>query len=60
MILTCAGSLVWIQTTIEYAKQRAVTAEAWTRLAIILGSVAIFTFITGLLLNSKKMKAFYR
>ena len=59
-IVTYAGSLVWIQSTIEYARQRSMSGESWTRLAVILVSVAVFTFITGLLLNSRKMKAVYR
>jgi len=54
-MLTYAGALVWIQTTVTYARQRAMAGESWLRLALILGAVALFTIITGLLLNSKKM-----
>lgn len=58
-ILTYAGALVWIQTTIEYAHARALAGEPWLRLAIILGGVTLFTILTGLLLNSRKMYKTY-
>ncbi|MDT8401181.1 MAG: hypothetical protein RQ743_05760 [Bacteroidales bacterium] len=35
------------------------TICAWLLLAAILGSVALFTILTGLLLNSKKMDKIY-
>lgn len=59
-LLTYAGALVWIQTIIQYAGQRASAGEPWLRLAIILGSVAVFTAISGILLNSKKIKKAYK
>lgn len=58
-VLTYAGALVWVQTTIQYARQRAIDGEPWLRLAIILGTVAFFTLISALLLNSKKVKKTY-
>ena len=58
-ILTYAGALIWIQSTVVYVKQRIMTGDDWIRLAAILLSVAAFTLISGILLNSKKIKDKY-
>ena len=58
-ILTYAGALVWVQTAISYVRQRMETGEDWGRLAIILLAVTGYTVLTGLLLNSEKIKPRY-
>jgi hypothetical protein len=34
--------------------------QPWTRLAVILGAVALFTALSGLVFSFKKLRAFYR
>jgi hypothetical protein len=58
-LLTIAGALEWIRTTWILAVSRISDGEEWARMAIILVSVSIITFIAALLLNSKKVKKSY-
>lgn len=45
------GSLLWIRTVIVHIDQREAAGRPWMRMAIILGAVALFTFLSGLLLS---------
>ena len=58
-VLLYLGSVVWIHTTVLIVMRRIGGGESWIRVLIILGCVTLFTVITGLLLNSKKMKEKY-
>jgi len=55
-VLLVLGSLVWIQSIVHYAKIRSSMGESWTRLAIILGIVALFTALSALVFESKSLK----
>lgn len=59
-ILTYAGALVWVHTAYLFVQQRIAYGESWVRLGIILLFVAAFTFFTGTLLNSAKIKSRYK
>ena len=58
-IALIAGSAEWVSSTLAYIKIRKQIDDDWTRLAIILFSVALFTLISGLLLSSKKVRKEY-
>jgi hypothetical protein len=45
------GALLWIRTVIVHIDQREAAGRPWMRMAIILGAVALFTFLSGLLLS---------
>jgi hypothetical protein len=49
-VILLLGALEWVRTALEIATVRQETGMAWMRMAIILGSVAVWTLISGLLL----------
>lgn len=53
------STLIWLDTTLEFIQERILTGESWTRLVIILGSVAFFTLFSGLLMNAEGMRERY-
>ena len=53
------AAATWIAVAIELVHTRQQYGQRWTAAAIILGSVALFTLIAGLLLNSGAIKRFY-
>ncbi len=53
------GGCVWISTLIGIAQRRILSGEPWSRMAYILGAIALFTILSGLLLNSPKVKEKY-
>lgn len=53
------GALEWILTLVSLAQYRMGTGQAWTRMAIILGVVALFTALSGLVFRSLAMKKRY-
>jgi len=54
----CAAA-TWIGVAIQLVQMRQQTGQPWTAAAIILGSVALFTLLAGLLLNSRAIKQRY-
>ena len=58
-IALVAGSIEWIRSTLAYIKIRKTMDDDWTRLAIILFSVALFTLISGLILSVKRVRKEY-
>ncbi len=52
-----AGS--WIGVAIRLVQLRQQLGQPWTAAAIILGSVALYTLLAGLLLNSRAIKERY-
>jgi len=54
----CAAA-TWIGVAIQLVQMRQQTGQPWTAAAIILGSVALFTLLAGLLLNSRATKQRY-
>jgi hypothetical protein len=49
----------WISTIVEIANIRITMGEPWGKMAMILGAVALFTAVSGLILNVKKVKEKY-
>ena len=45
------GGIEWIRTLLVFVAARRETGQSWTRLAIILGCVALFTIGSGLLFS---------
>lgn len=45
------GGLEWVRTLLVFVAQRRELDQPWTRLALILGSVAFFTLGSGLLFS---------
>jgi len=57
--LLILGALEWLRSLYHFAAMRIAWDQPWTRLAIILGTVALFTAFSGLVFNSKAMRARY-
>jgi len=53
------AALVWVYTAIHLVQERMISGRPWTGAVIILGSVALFSFFAGLLLNSPAVKEKY-
>ena len=58
-LLLILGGLEWLRTLYFVAAVRMSLEHPWTRLAIILGAVALFTALSGLVFNSKTLRASY-
>ncbi len=50
-IVLVLGGLEWVRTLLVFVAQRREAAQSWTRLAVILGIVALFTIGSGLLFS---------
>ncbi len=59
-ILLFIGSIEWIHTTLRIVHIRQIHGQSWTRLVIILGAVAIFTFLSALVFESRSLKLRFR
>ena len=53
------ASVSWVVTTIELIRLRHWAGRPWLLAAAILGTVALFTFLAGLLLNSRALRERY-
>lgn len=58
-LMAYCASATWIAVAIDLVQMREQLGQRWTAAAIILGSVALFTLVAGLLLNSRKITARY-
>ena len=54
------GALEWLRTLWVFASMRIAFEQPWARLALILGGVALFTALSGLVFRSVRLRAFYR
>lgn len=59
-ILLILGAIEWIRTILIFVEERQMYDMPWVRLAVILGSVALFTALSGLLFQLKSIKRFYK
>ena len=57
--LLILGALEWLRSLYYFAAMRIAWDQPWTRLAIILGAVALFTALSGLVFNNKPVRARY-
>lgn len=58
LLAYCAAG-TWIAVAIQLVQLRQQSGQPWTIAAIILGSVALFTLLAGLLLNSRAIRERY-
>jgi len=58
LLAYCAAG-TWIAIAIQLVQLRQQLGQPWTVAALILGSVALFTLLAGLLLNSRAMTQRY-
>ena len=54
------GALEWIRAAIVYVSARQDLGMPWGRLAIILGSVALFTLLSSLVFRTRTLRRRYR
>jgi hypothetical protein len=54
------GALEWLRTLYMLAAMRIGLDQPWGRLALILGAVALFTALSGLVFNGHSLRARYR
>ena len=59
-VLLVLGALEWLRSLYYFAAMRIAWDQPWTRLAIIIGAVALFTALSGLVFKSEAMRARYR
>lgn len=57
--LLVLGALEWLRALYGFAAMRIAFGEPWTRLALILGAVALFTGLSGLVFRNRKLQARY-
>ena len=58
--LLALGAFEWIRATLTYVAARQEQGMPWGRLAIILGSVALFTLLSALAFQSHALRRRYR
>ncbi len=54
-----AATLIWLETAYARIMERQASGQSWTTSAIIFSVVALFTLVSGLLLNSRVMRERY-
>lgn len=59
-LLLLLGAAEWLRTLYVYAQMRIAWDEPWTRLALILGGVALFTAVSAAVFWSRKLRDFYQ
>jgi hypothetical protein len=59
-LLAYGGAAIWIDAAIRLVRLRQEFGRPWMAAAIILGGVALFTLMAGLLLNSRAIVDRYR
>ncbi len=58
--LLLLGAAEWVRTLVEIMKRRQAMGEPWTRMAIILGVVAVVTAASALAFHSKALRERYK
>ncbi|MFH1845693.1 MAG: 4Fe-4S ferredoxin, partial [bacterium] len=58
-LLLLVGSGVWVHTGWVLVRERQAAAEPWGRLALILGGVALFTLLAGLVFRHRRLRERY-
>lgn len=53
------GTVEWLRTLFLLVQQRAAMGEPWTRLAVILGAVVLFTALAALSFESERLRRRY-
>ncbi len=55
-LLAYGAAASWVVLAVRLAQLRQQSGQSWTLAAIILGAVALFTLLAGLLLNSRAVR----
>jgi hypothetical protein len=58
-VVLVLGALEWLRALYGFAAVRIAFGDPWLRLALILGAVALFTGLSGLVFRNGKLRAFY-
>lgn len=58
-VLLALAALEWLRTLYGMAAMRIAWNQPWTRLAVILIAVALFTVLSSLVFRNKKLRTFY-
>ena len=58
-VMAYGASVTWMITLQHIIEQRELAGRTWTAAALILGTVALLTFLAGLLLNSRVFRERY-
>ena len=59
-LMLILGSLEWLRSLYFFVAMRIAWDQPWMRLAIILGAVALFTALSGLVFKNNKLRSYYR
>lgn len=59
-ILAYGAAVAWVVTAVRLVEARLQAGQPWQLAAAILGGVALFTLLAGLLLNSRPLRERYR
>ncbi len=59
-VILVLGALEWVRTLYDLVQVRVATGQPVTRMAVILGVVALVTFCSALLFQSSVLKRVYR
>ena len=59
-VFLLAGGAIWIERTIFLVHQRQQQQQPWIRLAVILGIVALFTILSALVFENKKIQVIFK
>ena len=57
--LLVLGALEWLRALYGFVAMRIAFGEPWTRLALILGAVALFTGLSGLVFRNRSLRGRY-
>ena len=57
--LLILGAMEWLRSLYYLAAMRIAWDQPWTRLAVILGAVALFTALSSLVFRNKTLRFFY-
>lgn len=58
-VLAYGAAAIWIAVAIDLVRLRQQLGQPWTVAAVILGTVALFSVLAGLLLNSRAIRERY-
>ncbi len=53
------GAAEWVRTLLDFTAQRRAMGEPWARLAVILGTVALFTIASALVFRGARLRRRY-
>ena len=58
-LILLLGAVEWLRTLVSIAQMRIDFGMPWARMAVILGAVALFTLVSGLVFRNKALRDRY-